>query len=67
MDSEECGTKVDHAVTAVGYGKELEQEYYIVRNSWSAEWGDEGYIKIAAVPGVGICGVQQISCWPVAG
>lgn len=67
FDSPECGTTVDHAVTAVGYGKEGDKEYYIVRNSWGFEWGDDGYIKIEAVDGVGICGIQQISCWPVAG
>jgi C1A family cysteine protease len=30
-----------HAVTAVGY--DLEQEHFIVRNSWGVEWGDAGY------------------------
>jgi len=57
LDSEDCGTKVDHAVNAVGYGTEGEKEFYIVRNSWGFDWGDDGYLKIAAVDGVGICGV----------
>ena len=66
MDSTACGTSLDHAITAVGYGTDSAsgEEYYIVRNSWGATWGDKGYIKIAAVPGVGICGIQQISVWP---
>jgi cathepsin L len=64
MDSTACGTSLDHAITAVGYGTENGEEYYIVRNSWGASWGDQGYIKIAAVPGIGICGIQQISVWP---
>ena len=62
----ECGTQLDHAVTAVGYGTENGQDYYIVRNSWGASWGDMGYIKVAAVPGLGICGIQQVSLWPTA-
>jgi cathepsin L len=57
FDSEECGTSLDHAVTAVGYGKENGMEYYIVRNSWGPSWGEDGYIKIKAVEGDGICGV----------
>jgi len=57
LDSEECGTNLDHAITAVGFGTEGGQDFYIVRNSWGASWGDHGYIKIAAVEGAGICGI----------
>lgn len=67
MDSSECGTQLDHAVTAVGYGTENGKEYYLVRNSWGASWGDKGYIKIAATEaslGKGICGIQQHSVYP---
>jgi C1A family cysteine protease len=64
MNDPECGTQLDHAITAVGYGSEGGQDYYIVRNSWGAGWGEGGYIKMAAVPGLGICGIQQVSLWP---
>jgi len=64
LDSTACGTNLDHAVAAVGYGTEGGQEYYIVRNSWGASWGDQGYIKIAAVEGRGICGIQMQSLYP---
>jgi len=58
LDSTDCGTVLNHAVAAVGYGTENGKDYYIVRNSWGTSWGDEGYIKIAAVEGKGICGIQ---------
>jgi C1A family cysteine protease len=64
FDNTACGTSLDHAVAAVGYGSEGGQEYYIVRNSWGASWGDQGYIKIAAVEGAGICGIQMESLYP---
>ena len=65
LNSAECGTQLDHAVTAVGYGVEGKQGYYIVRNSWGASWGDAGYIRIATkTVGKGICGIQQISVYP---
>jgi len=65
VNSASCGTQLDHAITAVGYGNDGTQDFYIVRNSWTANWGDKGYIKIAAVEGtVGICGIQQTSVWP---
>lgn len=37
---------IDHAVVMVGYGSENGQGYYLVRNSWSASWGEAGYIRL---------------------
>lgn len=60
ITSDECGTKLDHAITAVGYGP----DYYIVRNSWGTGYGDNGYLKIGRNgDGYGICGIQEISVW----
>ena len=64
LNSTQCGTQMDHAIAAVGYGNLNGQDYYIVRNSWGTSWGDKGYIKIAAVPGAGICGIQLESLYP---
>ena len=66
VNSDLCGTALDHAINAVGYGSEGGQDYYIVRNSWGANWGDHGYLKIAAVDGFGICGVQMSPSYPAA-
>jgi C1A family cysteine protease len=64
LNSSACGTSLDHAVTAVAYGTENGQEYFLIRNSWGASWGLNGYIKLAAVEGPGICGVQMDSLYP---
>jgi C1A family cysteine protease len=65
LNTSACGTNLDHAITAVGYGVQDGQQYYIVRNSWGPTWGDQPYIMIAAVEGTaGICGIQQSSVWP---
>jgi len=57
-----CGTHHNHAITAIGYGSTSINgetvEYYIVKNSWGPGWGEEGYVRIGAVAGEGICGVQ---------
>jgi len=39
-------TTIDHAVQAVGYGTEGGADYWLVRNSWGATWGEGGYIKL---------------------
>jgi cathepsin L len=54
-----CGTTMDHAVQAVGYGTDPTYGgYYIVRNSWSASWGQGGYVNIGQAPAPGICGIN---------
>jgi len=52
-----CGQQLDHGVVAVGYGTEAGQDYFIVRNSWGASWGEKGYIRIAM--GSNLCGVAD--------
>ena len=37
-----CGMDVDHCVQSVGIN--MDDGYWIVRNSWGTEWGNEGYI-----------------------
>jgi len=49
-----CGTNIDHAVVAVGYG----DNYYIVRNSWGTGWGEAGHVRIGIAEGAGICGIN---------
>jgi cathepsin L len=67
LTSASCGTNLDHGVLIVGYGNEKGQDYWLVKNSWSASWGDNGYVKIARSASsndAGICGIAMDPSFP---
>lgn len=53
---------VNHAVLAVGYGTENGIDYWLIKNSWGAAWGDNGYFKMQR--GVNMCGVAVCNSFP---
>ena len=65
FDSSKCGTKLDHATLVVGYGTDSSgTPYWIMKNSWAATWGDQGYMQLQIVDGAGICGIQMGPLYP---
>ncbi|CAA2984214.1 senescence-specific cysteine protease SAG39-like [Olea europaea subsp. europaea] len=65
----ECGTDLDHGVTAVGYGTASDgTKYWLVKNSWGTSWGENGYIRMQRDIDAeeGICGIAMQASYPTA-
>jgi hypothetical protein len=59
-----CGKQLDHGVLLVGQGTDGGVNYWRVKNSWGASWGDKGYIRM--VQGQNMCGLANMASYPVA-
>jgi len=55
---------LDHGVLAVGFGVEKGEKYFLVKNSWSTQWGDAGYIKMARDKD-NHCGIASYAVFPI--
>lgn len=63
-----CGTNLDHAVLAAGYGTSNGTKYWLLKNSWGTTWGEQGYMRLqrdVKAP-EGLCGIAMASSYPTA-
>lgn len=52
-----CNDSINHAVVLVGFGEENGKKYWIIKNSWSSQWGEMGYFRLAR--GSGACHINK--------
>ncbi|XP_019186347.1 PREDICTED: ervatamin-B-like [Ipomoea nil] len=64
----DCKAKVNHGVTAVGYGESDDGKFWLIKNSWGDKWGEEGYVKLMKDTGnrKGACGITTNPSFPTA-
>ncbi|KAL7012679.1 hypothetical protein ACKWTF_014979 [Chironomus riparius] len=62
----QCTQSTSHSVLIVGYGTDYSvtppMDYWLCKNSWSSDWGDNGYFKIQR--GVNMCGISGFLIFP---
>ncbi|VEL08521.1 unnamed protein product [Protopolystoma xenopodis] len=68
FNSEICDSyMINHAILITGYKTEKKslQKYWIVKNSWGEDWGEEGYIRVAREDPPNLCGILAIGVYPI--
>lgn len=60
--SDWCETNLNHGVLLVGYN--LEDGHFTIKNSWGADWGENGFIRLSITDNEGTCGVQMYCVYP---
>ncbi len=64
FDTDCSSTSLTHAALVVGYGVQDEQPFWLLKNSWGTQWGQEGYMMLARNRN-NSCGVASYACYPV--
>lgn len=57
--TDKCDGELSHSLLAVGFNTLIETPYFILKNSFGKDWGQEGYADFAIGVGSGLCGIAN--------
>ncbi|XP_060600221.1 procathepsin L-like [Ruditapes philippinarum] len=56
---------LDHALLLVGYGiTDEDQPYWLLKNSYGVDWGEEGYLRMIRKEDENTCGIATFAMYP---
>ncbi|CAG9855681.1 unnamed protein product [Phyllotreta striolata] len=55
----QCSDFSNHCLVLVGYGTENGKNYWLIKNSWGPNWGENGFIKVARFKHQNYCGLYN--------
>ena len=56
-----CGTSVNHGVLLVG----VTSTTWLIKNSWGAGWGQQGFMYLDATNGANTCRICDYASYPM--
>ncbi|CAH0561395.1 unnamed protein product [Brassicogethes aeneus] len=59
-----CTNHTNHAVALVGYGTEDGEDYWLLKNTWGKNWGEDGYFKLPRNSDNN-CGIAMWALFPI--
>jgi len=58
----QCGQNIDHGVQIVAYQGLTKNGYWVIRNMWGTDWGEDGFIRLQF--GENTCGLTSLPTVP---
>ena len=66
LGGQNLGIEVNsNGVLVVGYDTTSRVPYYVVKNSWGSNWGENGFVRLAITDSyAGMCGIHLMGSYP---